>query len=160
MSSTNHLVLHLRSADLLFRHLSFGALHHGSCKHTLVWSPRVFNPVSLRERSCLEAPWTFGNAIAYPSGLAAQSCMPRCCIGLDTMKRFAKQLNSLPLSLPYFTTASPLKPLCSLGQSLPSERQPVLPSAAAQQILCTPVEQESICDVQLSEPGEAMTCRL
>lgn len=156
VSSTNHFVFHLGSADLLFRHLRFGALYQWRLQthFGLVWFP-----VSFRDRSCLEALWTFGNAAACLAGLVAQFCMPRCWIILDTIKLFVKHLNGWHLSLPYFTTASLLKPLWSRGQSLPSEKKPVLPSAV-QQILHRPVEQESICDVQLSEPGEAKTCRL
>lgn len=72
-------------------------------------------------------------------------------IGFNTKKQFARK-EALQLFLPSFSTVSPSRPLCSLGQSFPS--------AAAQQILRRAVEQESICDMQLSKPGEDKTCRL
>ena len=73
----------------------------------------LLSPGGARSRRCAAAPPCLpgGGPAAHPAGLAAVS-MLRCWIGLGTMKEMQRSLNSLQLSLPYFTTVS-LKDRCA-----------------------------------------------
>lgn len=107
MSSTNHLVLHLGSTDLLFRHLWFGALHLGGCKHTSVWFPRIFLSRYLSEK---------GAAWKHPEPLAMQQPVQQAwqpspaCSGVGSALILGSDLQSSLIACIYLCHISPLLP--------------------------------------------------